>query len=75
MKEIDSRYNSRSKLENYDSTRTSKRYLCACDFRCNIRDPTDMGRTKLAARGIVGKRLIYRRSDHKAAASVTALRE
>lgn len=45
-----------------------KRYLCEFDFRYNNRDLTDMDRTKLAAQGIVGKRLTYRRSDHKAAA-------
>jgi len=40
-----------------------KRYLGEFDFRYNTRDITDMERTALAAKGIVGKRLTYRRTD------------
>ncbi len=40
-----------------------KRYLGEFDFRYNTRDIDDMERTVLAAKGIVGKRLTYRRTD------------
>lgn len=42
------------------------RYLVEFDFRYNTRDLTDMGRTIIAAEGIVGKRLTYRRTGHAA---------
>jgi hypothetical protein len=40
-----------------------KRYLGEFDFRYNTRDLTDMERTIVAAKGITGKRLTYRRAD------------
>jgi len=45
-----------------------KRYLCEFDFRYNYRTAlgyTDMQRTEIAAAGIYGKRLIYRRPDNR----------
>jgi hypothetical protein len=39
-----------------------KRYLGEFDFRYNTRDMTDMERTIVAAKGITGKRLTYRRA-------------
>ncbi len=44
------------------SAKHLKRYLGEFDFRYNTRDVTDMQRTELAAQGIVGKRLTYRRT-------------
>src|SRR5215208_5067044 len=46
-----------------------KRYLCEFDFRYNYRTAlgyTDMQRTEIAAAGIYGKRLTYRRPDYRA---------
>jgi transposase-like protein len=46
-----------------------KRYLCEFDFRYNYRAAlgyTDMQRTEIAAAGIYGKRLTYRRVDGQA---------
>lgn len=40
-----------------------KRYLGEFDFRYNTRDVTDLERAAIAAKGIVGKRLTYRRTD------------
>lgn len=40
-----------------------KRYVGEFDFRYNTRDLDDMARTAVAAKGIVGKRLTYRRPD------------
>jgi transposase-like protein len=40
-----------------------KRYLGEFDFRYNTREMTDMERTIVAAKGITGKRLTYRRAD------------
>ena len=45
------------------SAKHLKRYLGEFDFRYNTRDVTDMERTELAAQGIVGKRLTYRRTS------------
>jgi transposase-like protein len=42
------------------------RYLVEFDFRYNTRELTDMGRTEIAAEGIVGKRLTYRRTNQAA---------
>jgi hypothetical protein len=45
-----------------------KRYLCEFDFRYNYRVAlgfTDMQRTEIAAAGIYGKRLTYRRIDQR----------
>jgi transposase-like protein len=45
-----------------------KRYLCEFDFRYNYRSAlgyTDMERTEIAAAGIYGKRLTYRRPDNR----------
>ena len=42
------------------------RYLVEFDFRYNTRELTDMGRTEIAAEGIVGKRLTYRRTGQAA---------
>jgi hypothetical protein len=45
-----------------------KRYLCEFDFRYNYRVAlgfTDMQRTELAAAGIYGKRLTYRRTGQQ----------
>jgi transposase-like protein len=42
------------------------RYLVEFDFRYNTRDLTDMARTEIAAAGIVGKRLTYRRTNQAA---------
>ena len=50
-----------------------KRYLGEFDFRYNTRDVTDMERTELAAQGIVGKRLTYRRTGLKQQGNVTQL--
>jgi len=46
-----------------------KRYLCEFDFRYNYRAAlgySDMERTEIAAAGIYGKRLTYRRPDNRA---------
>lgn len=40
-----------------------KRYVGEFDFRFNTRALDDMARTAVAAKGIVGKRLTYRRPD------------
>ena len=40
-----------------------QRYLTEFDFRYNTRHVTDMARAVLAAKGIKGKRLTYRRID------------
>lgn len=40
-----------------------KRYLGEFDFRYNTRHLSDMERAVLAAKGIAGKRLTYRRPD------------
>jgi transposase-like protein len=40
-----------------------KRYLCEFDFRYNTRHLTDHERTSEALKGILGKRLTYRRTD------------
>lgn len=40
-----------------------RRYLGEFDFRFNTRDVSDIERTAMAARGIAGKRLTYRRPD------------
>jgi transposase-like protein len=45
------------------SAKHLKRYLGEFDFRYNSRDMTDLERTVLAAKGIQGKRLTYRRSS------------
>jgi transposase-like protein len=45
-----------------------KRYLCEFDFRYNYRSAlgyTDMERAEIAAAGIYGKRLTYRRPDNR----------
>ena len=45
-----------------------KRYLCEFDFRYNYRTSlgyTDMQRTEIAAAGIYGKRLTYRRPSDR----------
>jgi hypothetical protein len=45
-----------------------KRYLCEFDFRYNYRVAfgfTDMQRTEIAAAGIYGKRLTYRRTGQQ----------
>jgi len=45
-----------------------KRYLCEFDFRYNYRSAlgySDMERTEIAAAGIYGKRLTYRRPDNR----------
>lgn len=44
------------------SAKHLKRYLGEFDFRHNSRDITDMERAVLAAKGIAGKRLTYRRT-------------
>ena len=44
------------------SARHLKRYLGEFDFRYNTRDVTDLERAALAAKGIAGKRLTYRRT-------------
>jgi hypothetical protein len=44
------------------SAKHLKRYLGEFDFRYNSRDVTDMERAVLAAKGIQGKRLTYRRT-------------
>ena len=44
------------------SAKHLKRYLGEFDFRYNSRDVTDMERAALAAQGITGKRLTYRRT-------------
>ena len=49
------------------SAKHLKRYLGEFDFRYNSRDVTDMERAMLAARGIAGKRLTYRRTGQQAA--------
>jgi len=46
----------------WDSAKHLKRYLGEFDFRYNSRDVTDMERAALAAQGITGKRLTYRRT-------------
>ena len=43
------------------SAKHLKRYLGEFDFRYNSRDVSDMERAALAAKGIQGKRLTYRR--------------
>ena len=43
------------------SAKHLKRYLGEFDFRYNTRDVTDFERATLAAKGIQGKRLTYRR--------------
>jgi len=43
------------------SAKHLKRYLGEFDFRYNSRDVTDLERAALAAKGIQGKRLTYRR--------------
>ncbi|MGD9537199.1 MAG: IS1595 family transposase [Alphaproteobacteria bacterium] len=48
------------------SAKHLKRYLGEFDFRYNSRDVSDMGRATLAAQGIVGKRLTYRRTGQGA---------
>ena len=48
------------------SAKHLKRYLGEFDFRYNSRDVTDMERAVMAARGIQGKRLTYRRTDEAA---------
>ena len=45
------------------SAKHLKRYLGEFDFRYNTRDVTDFERAALAAKGIVGKRLTYRRTN------------
>ena len=45
------------------SAKHLKRYLGEFDFRYNTRDVTDFERATLAAKGIKGKRLTYRRID------------
>ena len=45
------------------SAKHLKRYLGEFDFRYNTRDVTDFERTAIAAKGIQGKRLTYRRPD------------
>ena len=54
----------RGVIGNYQwvSAKHLKRYLGEFDFRYNTRDVTDMERTVLAAKGIQGKRLTYRRT-------------
>lgn len=45
-----------------------KRYLCEFDFRYNYRAAlgySDMERAEIAAAGIYGKRLTYRRPDNR----------
>jgi transposase-like protein len=49
------------------SAKHLKRYLGEFDFRYNTRDITDMERAVLAAKGIQGKRLTYRRIDRREA--------
>jgi hypothetical protein len=44
------------------SAKHLKRYLGEFDFRYNTRDVSDIERTALAAKGIQGKRLTYRRA-------------
>ena len=45
------------------SAKHLKRYLGEFDFRYNTRDMTDFERTMIAAKGIQGKRLTYRRTS------------
>lgn len=45
------------------SAKHLKRFLGEFDFRYNSRDMTDLERAALAAKGIAGKRLTYRRTD------------
>ena len=45
------------------SAKHLKRYLGEFDFRYNTRDMTDFERTVIAAKGIQGKRLTYRRTS------------
>lgn len=45
------------------SAKHLKRYLGEFDFRYNTRDVSDMERAVLAAKGIAGKRLTYRRTN------------
>ena len=45
------------------SAKHLKRYLGEFDFRHNTRDVSDMERVILAAKGIQGKRLTYRRTN------------
>ena len=47
------------------SAKHLKRYLSEFDFRYNTRDVSDMERATLAAKGIQGKRLTYRRADSR----------
>ena len=49
------------------SAKHLKRYLGEFDFHYNTRDLTDLERATLAAKGIAGKRLTYRRSDQREA--------
>ncbi len=49
------------------SAKHLKRYLGEFDFRYNTRDVTDMERAVLAAQGIKGKRLTYRRTGGREA--------
>lgn len=48
------------------SAKHLKRYLGEFDFRYNSRHTTDMERAALAAKGIQGKRLTYRRTGERA---------
>ena len=52
-------------IGNYEwvSAKHLKRYLGEFDFRYNTRDMTDFERTVIAAKGIQGKRLTYRRTS------------
>ena len=47
------------------SSKHLKRYLGEFDFRYNTRDVTDLERAVLAAKGIQGKRLTYRRTGER----------
>lgn len=49
-----------------------KRYVGEFDFRYNSRDVTDMERAAMAAKGIVGKRLTYRRIGERQASAAKA---
>ena len=48
------------------SAKHLKRYLGEFDFRYNTRKVSDMERAMIAAQGIKGKRLTYRRTDERA---------
>ena len=48
------------------SAKHLKRYLGEFDFRYNTRKVSDMERAMIAAQGIQGKRLTYRRTDERA---------